>query len=39
MPVSDMIFLAGWLAAAMIGGCMLLFVWERLRARCDRGGG
>jgi len=33
MPIGQFIFFAVWLAAAMLGGAMLVFVWERLRAR------
>lgn len=36
MPLSQLLFFAVWLAAALIGGVALLFVWERLRARYER---
>jgi len=36
MPFSELVFFAGWLVAALIGGALLVLVWERLRAKYDR---
>jgi hypothetical protein len=36
MPLSQLIFFVGWLAAALIGGALLVFVWEQLHARYCR---
>jgi hypothetical protein len=33
MPVSQLIFFAGWLAAAMLGGVLVVFVWQRILSR------
>jgi len=33
MPLSQFIFFAAWLVAALVGGLLLVFVWERLRAK------
>jgi hypothetical protein len=33
MPLSQMIFFAVWLAVALLGGVLLVFVWQRLLAR------
>ncbi len=30
MPVSQLVFFGGWLAAAMLGGALIVFVWQRL---------
>ena len=30
MPVSQLVFFAGWLVVAMAGGALLVFVWQRL---------
>jgi hypothetical protein len=40
MPIGQLIAFAVWLALAMAGGALIVFVWERLRARyCgDRAG-
>jgi hypothetical protein len=32
MPVSQLVFFAGWLALAMLGAVLLLYVWRRLTA-------
>ena len=29
MAVSQLIFFSGWLVAALAGGALLVFVWER----------
>jgi hypothetical protein len=36
MPLSQMIFFAVWLAAALLGGALLVFVWQRLLATSVR---
>ena len=36
MPVSQLVSFGVWLAAALIGAVVLLYVWERLRARYER---
>ncbi len=33
MPVSQLVFFAGWLAAAVLGAVLLLVVWRRLAAK------
>jgi len=33
MPLSQLIFFAGWVVAALIGGAALLLVWEKLRVK------
>ncbi|HEY5609023.1 MAG TPA: hypothetical protein VIM38_11875 [Alphaproteobacteria bacterium] len=36
MPIGQLIAFAVWLALAMAGGVLIVFVWERLRASyCD----
>ncbi len=33
MPTATILFMACWLAAAMLGGAALVYVWQRLLAR------
>ena len=33
MPIGQLVAFAVWLALAMAGGVLIVFVWERLRAR------
>jgi len=36
MPFSQLMFFAGWLAAALLGGALVVLAWERLRAKRRR---
>jgi hypothetical protein len=33
MPISQLVFFAGWLVAALIGGAALVYVWTRWTGR------
>jgi hypothetical protein len=33
MPVSQLVFFAGWLVVALLGGALLCYVWPRLCAK------
>jgi hypothetical protein len=33
MPISQLVLFGFWLAAALGGGALLFFVWERLRIK------
>lgn len=33
MPLSQIVFFAGWLAASLLGGALILYVWQRLLAK------
>jgi hypothetical protein len=33
MPASQLVFFAGWLAVALLGGALLVYVWQRLVKR------
>jgi sensor domain CHASE-containing protein len=33
MPIERLIFFAGWLTLALLGGVLVVFVWEWLRSR------
>jgi hypothetical protein len=32
-PIERLMFFAVWLALALLGGALIVFVWERLRKR------
>ena len=36
MALSQLIFFAVWLAVALLGGALLVFVWQRLLAKSLR---
>jgi hypothetical protein len=33
MPVSQLVFFVCWLAAALLAGALLFYVWQKLHAR------
>ena len=33
MPVSQLVFFAGWLVVALLGGALLCYAWPRLCAK------
>jgi hypothetical protein len=35
MPIETIIFMACWLAAAILGGGALVYVWQRMLAKCE----
>jgi hypothetical protein len=36
MPLSQLVFFAGWLVVALLGGALLAYLWPRLFAKLDR---
>ena len=36
MAIGQLVFFAVWLLLALIGGALIVFVWERLRKRHSR---